>query len=369
MNSDRLFAGRALRRNVATTTFLSVCALVSVTGHAFAQEPASPAAAEPPASAAPSASTEQSEKVKEATARFERGLALYDDGDFDAALVEFNRAYALSPTYKIIYNIAKIERVRNDYSSALMHFQRYLTLGGAEVPPERREEVEKEIAVLKQRVGQVTIKANVDGATVFIDDTPVCGPRMVDPACVGVTPLPGPVIVNPGMRKITAIKQGYQNALAQLTVAGGDQSTARLELFDLKPPVEDTGPRTRAIVAWSVTGALAVGAGVMGVLTLEKKKTYNDDRNKPGCDVATGLDSTQCNKGTLETLDSDRKDTKTFALITDILAGTALVGGAISVYLTVKASNKTPVETEQHAAIRSLRLSAGPGSAFLSGAF
>jgi len=191
---------------------------------------------------------------------------------------------------------------------------------------------------------------------------------MVDPACVGVTPLPLPVIVNPGTRKITAIKQGYQNALAQLTIAGGDQSTAKLELFDLTPPVEDTGPRTRAIVAWSVTGALAIGAGVMGVLTLEKKKTYNDDRNKPGCPSGL-INSNDCNRNTFATLDSERKDTKTFALVTDILAGTALVSGAISVYFTVKASHKTLIQPDEHAAIKSLRLSAGPGSAFLSGAF
>jgi hypothetical protein len=355
MNSQRLLVG------------LSGCLLLSLAGHASAQEAAT--TAEPADPAAPAAvAPAPSPKVKEATARFERGLALYDDGDFEAALVEFNRAYSLSPTYKILYNIAKIERGKNDYSSALVHFQRYLEEGGAEVPAERREEVQKEVNVLKQRVGQVSITANVEGAAVFIDDQPVCGARMADPGCVGTTPLRAPVIVNPGMRKITASKRGYQNADAQLTIAGGDQNVVKLELFDLKPRTEDTAPRTRAIVSWSVTGALAIGAGVMGVLALDKKNTYDDNREKPPCQNNL-VNSNACNPDTLATLDSNKKEAKNFALVTDILAGAAIVGAGISIYFTAKASSKSPSETEQHATLKSLKLSAGPGSAALSGRF
>jgi tetratricopeptide (TPR) repeat protein len=355
MNSDRRLACR-FRSNLATT-LLSTATVLSLTGTAFGQEPAS---ADSPASAA------QPDKVKEATTRFERGLALYDDSDFDAALVEFNRAYSLSPTYKILYNIGKIERVKNDYSSALAHFQRYLAEGGSEVPAERREEVEKEVGVLKERVAELSIKANVDGAAVYIDDIPVCGARMVDPNCVGTTPLRAPVLVNPGTRKVTAIKRGYQNAQAQLTLAGGDKNIVKLDLFDLSVKAEDTGPRTRAIVAWTTTGALAIGAGVVGVLTLGKKSDYDKDRDKAEC-ANQIVASDACNKDTFATLDSDKKTTKTFALVTDILAGAAVVGVGISIYLTAKASGKT--ETEQHATLHDVKLSAGAGSAFLSGAF
>jgi len=352
--------GRRIRGSVVVSALLSSGALVSLSGNAWGQEPA---AADSSSGAAPA----QSEKVKEATTRFERGLALYDDGDFDAALVEFNRAYSLSPTYKILYNIGKIERGKNDYASALMHFQRYLAEGGADVPADRREEVEKEVGVLKERVAEISIKANVDGAAVYIDDIPVCGARMVDPNCVGTTPLRAPVLVNPGTRKVTAIKRGYQNAQSQLTLAGGDKNIVKLDLFDLTAKTEDTGPRTRAIVAWTATGALAVGAGVMGVLTLGKKSDYNKDRDKAQC-ANQIIASEACNKDSFATLDSDKKTTKTFALVTDILAGAAVVGAGISVYLTVKAAGKTPTETD-HAALHDVKLSAGPGSAFLSGAF
>ncbi len=360
MYSYRRLVGRALLGNVTATTLLSLSVLSSWSKAALADEPPATNSAAEPA---------QSPKVKEANTRFERGLALFDDSDFDAALVEFNRAYDLSPTYKILYNIGKIERVKNDYSGALMHFERYLQQGGADVPADRREEVEKEIGVLKDRVAEVSIKANVEGANVYVDDVPVCGARLVDPSCVGITPLRGPVIVNPGTRKITATKRGYQNADAQLTVAGGDKNLVKLDLFDLKPRTEDTGPRTRAIVGWSATGALAIGAGVMGLLTVNKKSQYDDDRNKPQCENQQ-LNSNDCNRDTPATLNSDRKNTKTFALVTDILTGAAVVAGSVSIYLTVKAANKT-TEPEQQAELRlhSLQLSALPGGAVLRGAF
>jgi hypothetical protein len=107
----------------------------------------------------------------------------------------------------------------------------------------------------------------------------------------------------------------------------------------------------------------------MGVLALNKKSTYNSDRDKAQCEN-TNLNSADCNKDTLATLDSDKSSTKTFALLTDVLAGAAVVGGVVSIYFTVKAAHKN--EPEQHAArstLQNVRLSAGPGSAFLAGSF
>jgi len=357
MNSHPFLTRRAAVGRWAPVALLSAAAAVSFSNHARAEEPSF------------GSSGAQSDKIKEANARFERGLSLFDDGDYDAALVEFNRAYTLAPTYKILYNIAKIERARNDYSAALTHFQRYLTEGGAEVPDERRAEVEREIGVLKERVAQVSITANVPGAAVYIDDIPVCGARMVDPSCVGTTPLKAPVVVNPGTRKITATKRGYQNGTAQITVAGGDKNLVRLELFDLKPPEEDTGPRTRAIVSWSITGALAVGAGVMGVIALDKKKDYDSALDKTQCQNQV-INSNDCNRDTAKTLDSDKKSAKNFALVSDILTGAAVVGGVVSIYLTVKAANhETEPERAAQLRLRTLKVSAAPGGAFLSGTF
>ena len=368
MNASDVLTRRACR-NVGIAALSAAAAMLSPSLTHAADAPPAEAPAGTAEAARPAAAPAQPANVKEAAARFERGLALYDDGDYEAALVEFSRAYELQPTYKILYNIGKIERVRNDYSSALNHFEHYLEQGGAEIPPERREEVEKEVAILKERVAIVTINANVEGALVYIDGIPLCSTRTLDPTCVGTTPLRGPVIVNPGKRRLTAVKQGYQNAETQLTLAGGDKNTVKLDLFDLRPKSVDTAPRDRAIISWSVTGALAIGAGVMGALTLSKKSDYNHDRDLPPCANQT-VNSKSCLTDPAKTLSDDKDKTKSFALVTDILTGAAVVGAAVSTYFTIKASKAG--DAEQHAErfqIKTLRVGAGVGSAVLTGSF
>ncbi len=328
--------------------------------------PPAPAATGAAVPAAPVPANPQAENLKEAETRFERGLALYDDGDLDAALVEFNRAYALAPTYKILYNIAKIERAKNDYSSALRHFRRYLSEGGAGVPADRQAEVSKEIGVLESRVAEVTIVANVAAADVYVDDIPVCGARIPDPECVGSTPMSKPVLVNPGTRTVTAQKRGFQSGYAQVTVAGGDHANVKLDLLDLRPRSEDAGPRNRAVASWVVTGALAVGAGVMGGVTLAEKNTYNQDAGKLPCSVV--VSGSNCNQNTASTLSSDKNNVRTFAVVTDVLTGAAVVAAGISIYFTVKASGKSS-EASDHALLHDLHLTAGPGTAAFAGTF
>src|SRR5947207_9603796 len=46
----------------------------------------------------------------EARAHLSKGGKLYNDGAYDAALIEFQRAYDLSGNYKILYNLAQIGR-------------------------------------------------------------------------------------------------------------------------------------------------------------------------------------------------------------------------------------------------------------------
>ena len=43
----------------------------------------------------------------EARERFQRGVDLYKEGSFDAALAEFNKAYELAPNFRVLYNMAQ----------------------------------------------------------------------------------------------------------------------------------------------------------------------------------------------------------------------------------------------------------------------
>src|SRR5262245_643202 len=82
--------------------------------------------------------------VKQARDRFLRGVELYKEGSYDAALAEFTRAYELVPNYRVLFNIAQVQVERHDYAAALRFFADYLRQGAADVTSERREQVERE---------------------------------------------------------------------------------------------------------------------------------------------------------------------------------------------------------------------------------
>src|SRR4051794_1962396 len=97
--------------------FLAVVAALAVTApelSAFAQQSASP-----PSKAAQT----------EAFSRFNKGKELFSEGDLQAALIEFRRAYELAPNYVVLYNIGNVYYQLQDYPNALTYLERYLQEG------------------------------------------------------------------------------------------------------------------------------------------------------------------------------------------------------------------------------------------------
>src|SRR5438045_3990018 len=56
--------------------------------------------------------------VADARRHYELGLDLYQDGDPEAAFVEFHRAYALVPNYRVLYNLGRIAQEKHDWAMA-----------------------------------------------------------------------------------------------------------------------------------------------------------------------------------------------------------------------------------------------------------
>lgn len=64
---------------------------------------------------------------KDAAKRYvERGLAAQIDGDFDAAIVFFNKAYALIPHPELLFNLGQAHRLKGEPSVALRYYREYL---------------------------------------------------------------------------------------------------------------------------------------------------------------------------------------------------------------------------------------------------
>jgi hypothetical protein len=295
----------------------------------------------------------------EARTRYKKGLELYDEGAFDAALIELQRAHELSPSYKILYNVALVYLQLNDYAGSLKNFKRYLADGGKKVDGKRKAEIEKEIAKLQARVATVTLEVNVEGATVSVDDLEV-----------GQTPLEAPLVLNAGKRRLSLQKRGYSPFAKVVVLAGGDEKKLSFELKSTAAsaaatgkagakgplgkgpePKADEGP-TRPVpwLWWGVTGGLAAGTAVAGVLTLGAQKDLDDKKATPAGK---------------STLDDAATKTRTLAVVTDVLLVGTLAAGGYATYLTFFAPPEEPKKDKK----ASLRLGIGPGSVSMAGSF
>src|SRR5256885_16109878 len=75
------------------------------------------AATPTPTGPGPSPSSDPA-KMEGARQRYQRGLQLFNEPNFEAARVEFERAYQLAPSYKILYNIGLCYEQLGDYVQA-----------------------------------------------------------------------------------------------------------------------------------------------------------------------------------------------------------------------------------------------------------
>jgi len=278
-----------------------------------------------------------------ARAHFEHGVELYREGDFRAALIEFQRAYEASPNYKVLYNLGQTSLELQDYAGALKALRGYLEGGGRSVPAARKNQVEADIKRLESRVARVDISVNVPDADVTIDDV-----------SVGRSPLRGAVLVSEGRRKIAATRAGMTSAERVIDVAGGDNPRITLQLVEPKapppvivsvptpqpqpqapaaqpiapPPVVRTtsSPSTGFWIGVATTGTLAAAWGVLGGLALGSNNTFQSRLSQPGVQTAD--------------VDSARNQTRAFALASDITGGAAIVAAVTTIVLAFTTSHK-----------------------------
>jgi hypothetical protein len=263
-------------------------------------------------------------EVEQARRHFGQGLKLYKDGDFDAALVQFERAYAVKPNFKVLYNIAQCYFELHQYVEARDALSRYLKDGSGSIEAERQTSVQNDLNELQRRIAHLKLNVNVPGASVFVDGKKA-----------GTTPLAAAIDVNEGQRTISVETTDRGSKQRIVRLAGGEEQTISLDFVAPAPPTTAaaaTGTnRSQAPAAHGLgagfwfTGGLAValgaGAGVTGYLALKAQDDHDKDLGRFGA--------------TPTELDDSRDRAKTFALTTDILAGSAIVCAGIATVLLV----------------------------------
>lgn len=355
------------------TRLLALAAALTITAPglpSFAQQPPSKAA------------------QQEAFSRFNKGKELFDENDYQAALIEFRRAYEIAPNYVVLYNIGNVYYALQDYPNALTYLERFLTEGGKNIPKQKRAEVERDVEKLRSRVSNLDITVSVEGADISVDDQ-----------VVGKSPLPKPILVGPGRHRISVSKSGYNTMSRSVEVASAEMPKLPFELTEQAQATpepspttpKDTGPvgtttptppppalpppppRPQKLTVWpgwAVTGGLAVGAGVFGGLALSNASSFSTMRKTllvvPGTTSATTA---------AENMSAIADRAKTFALVADICTGAAIVAGGVTLVLTLRnlsidrAAKQSAPAPAASAARPDLALGFGPSGIRLLGTF
>jgi hypothetical protein len=180
-----------------------------------------------------SGSVAHAQSTDAARAHYERGVALYDEGQFTAALAEFEAAYTASHRASILFNIGQIQARLGRSVEAVEALERYLSEAGSSVSPERRALVEGEIRTQSARIATVNVTVSVPGALVTFDD--------VD---VGQAPLGEAIQTAAGEHVIVARADGFEPARFRFRIAGGESRLVALELL----PHAEGAARLRLVI-------------------------------------------------------------------------------------------------------------------------
>lgn len=308
---------------------LLACGSLSFTQNAVAEPEtavAAPISAEGEATKAPEGPSK--EAVQEAGEHYGRGLSLYSEGDYALAVIEFDRAYALVSDYRVLYNIGQVRVQLSNYAKARLALERYLSEGGDKVSVERRQSVAADLQMIAARTAMLRVETNVDGAQIIIDDVEV-----------GTSPMADPLLLDAGDHRMTLRKAGFNAADSRLTLAGGDNTSTRVNLVPetrvaapriiVEKQYLERSDRSAWIWAtWSATGVFAISGAALGGLGL---KTAND------------LDSLrQSDHTTRGELDSTQRRARTLLVVGDVLGGAAVVTGGVALYLTLSNRAESP---------------------------
>jgi hypothetical protein len=165
-----------------------------------------------PTSKTPEPPTTRTEELrKDAKRHFERGVTLLEQSKFQDALVDFLRSREAFPTRAATENAAICLRETGRTDAAYDMFRNVL-LDFADLPPEVKERVERQVRSLDAQLARLTF-ATEDGTAVTVNGRPI-----------GRTPFKEPVRVVAGMTVVRMYLDGYAVFETQLTTQRGAET-------------------------------------------------------------------------------------------------------------------------------------------------
>ncbi|HTA94468.1 MAG TPA: PEGA domain-containing protein [Polyangiaceae bacterium] len=173
-------------------------------------------AADSGAAAKKPAEPESAEK-KEAAARFDRGLELFDQGDNAGALAEFKRTYELMPNPVVQYNLGLVYAAMGrpvEAVDALEPIAASTTLSA-----QQRERAQKTLAEQQARIGRLAVTTTPEVARIEVDG--------VD---VAKTPLTAPIRLPEGSHVVSVVAEGFSPSRKEVLIASNADTNLHFDL-------------------------------------------------------------------------------------------------------------------------------------------
>jgi len=199
------------------------------------------------------------QRIAEAKEAFDLGTRAYAEGEFETALASFERAYELTNSPDLLYNIATVsDRMRRD-EDALRAYEGYLE---ARPTSSDREHVESRIAVLRDSIKarrQAELQAEIEARNAAVQAA--ARVKAERPLTEHVGPGPGPWITI-GVGSAALVTGAVFVGLGQRDQKKVENAPAGSS-YSLVHEMADRGPkRSKAGVALMAVG----GAGIIGGL-------------------------------------------------------------------------------------------------------
>ncbi|MBW2459921.1 MAG: tetratricopeptide repeat protein [Deltaproteobacteria bacterium] len=275
---------------------------------------------------------------EEARVHFRKGVALLGNAagpKFREAYREFQAAYEVSPSPKILGNLGLCAMSLERDTEAIEYYERYLTESGAVSKREHRQIID-DVIKMRGRGTQLRLAITPSEATVTDERLRDDGPPVVNDYEVKYGELE--IRVHVGPHRLTVKRDGYEPVVWEFEARKRLVAKRTVELKRLAPeadpdadpsepsegtPTDDAdepdggGIPTGVWIGVGATGVLAAATAVVGSLVISNKGSFDDELAAGNYDEARSL----------------QDDGETLALVTDVLLGTTVAAATTTVIL------------------------------------
>jgi hypothetical protein len=202
--------------------------------------------------------------LDEAHARYVAGNRAVEQGRWADALVDFEKAYALSGVPAALFNVATTLRALGRHREARDAFALLLSRHGPKLDPAVKKDAERMRAEAAARVGTLVLEelpSRTPELHVYVDGAPA--------ADGGARPLS--IEVDPGKHALRVEEPSAQTFTWEGTFADGERKSVRVQLASranvsaLPPaPKTESGSLWSSPYFWTAVGVVVVGGAVVG---------------------------------------------------------------------------------------------------------